>query len=178
MQNDIKLPHDLRRNYTHVIDGMSTIIRHEGYRALFNGTTMASTRAVLMTVGQLSMYDQFKHLILTRTPEGMFHDNFYTHIIASLMAGTTATTMTLPLDVIKTRYMNETTGYYRGTLDVARSVLNDYGPIGFFRGFLPAFIRLAPQTMLTFVFLEKLKDNWGTPILQKSFPTLASIDDH
>lgn len=177
MQNDIKLPFDLRRNYSHVLDGMSTVVRYEGYKALFNGTSMATTRAVLMTVGQLSMYDQFKQILLTMTPKDMFKDNTYTHMIASLMAGTTATTLTLPLDVIKTRLMNETTGHYKGSIDVARSILKDYGPVGFFRGFLPAFIRLAPQTMLTFVFLEELRRRWGTPIYQKDFPSLADIDE-
>lgn len=175
MQNDIKLPHDLRRNYLHVIDGMSTVIRYEGVKALFSGTSMATSRAVLMTIGQLSMYDQFKHLLLTKTPEGMLNDDTLTHLIASLMAGTTATTLTQPLDVIKTRWMNENTGHYKGTLDVARSILRDYGPFGFFRGFLPAFIRLAPHTMLTFVFLEQLRKNFGTPIYDRPLPSLDEV---
>lgn len=177
MQNDIKLPHDLRRNYYHVIDGMSTVIRYEGLRALFSGTTMATSRAVLMTIGQLSMYDQFKLLLLTKTPEGTLKDDTITHLIASLMAGTTATTLTQPLDVVKTRLMNETSGHYKGAADVARSILRDYGPIGFFRGFLPAFIRLAPQTMLTFVFLEELRKHFGTPIYDKPLPSLEDLDN-
>lgn len=167
MQNDIKLPHDLRRNYYHVIDGMTTVIRYEGVKALFNGTTMATSRAVLMTIGQLSVYDQFKHLLLTKTPEGLFKDDTVTHLIASLMAGTTATTLTQPLDVVKTRLMNETTGHYKGAIDVAKSIFRDHGPVGFFRGFLPAFIRLAPHTMLTFVFLEELRVYFGTPVYSK-----------
>ena len=35
------------------------------------------------------------------------------------------------------------------------------GPLGFFKGYIPAFIRLAPQTILTFVFLEMLRKKWG-----------------
>lgn len=166
MQNDIKLPMDLRRNYNHVIDGMRMVVKYEGSRALFSGTTMATSRAVLMTIGQLSMYDQFKQLLLTRTPEGLLKDDTVTHLIASLLAGTTATTLTQPLDVIKTRLMNETTGHYKGAVDVARSILRDYGVFGFFRGYVPAFIRLAPHTMLTFVFLEELRKNFGTPVYE------------
>lgn len=176
MQNDIKLPYDLRRNYQHVVDGMTTVIRYEGYKALFNGTTMATSRAILMTIGQLSMYDQFKHLLLTLTPDGVLRDDTKTHLIASLMAGTTATTLTQPLDVVKTRLMNETSGHYKGAWDVARSIHRDYGPIGFFRGFLPAFVRLAPHTMLTFVFLEKLRIYLGTPVYNKPISTLDDID--
>lgn len=179
MQNDIKLPMDLRRNYYHVIDGMRTVIRYEGYRALFSGSTMATSRAVLMTIGQLSMYDQFKHLLLTSTPEGLLKDDTKTHLIASLMAGTTATTLTQPLDVVKTRLMNETTGHYKGAFDVANSIMRDYGLLGFFRGYVPAFVRLAPHTMLTFVFLEELRKNFGTPVYEQLPPSdpLAEIDE-
>lgn len=145
---------------------MSIIRRYEGLSALFSGTTMATSRAVLMTIGQLSMYDQFKQMLLTNTPEGLLKDDTKTHLIASLMAGTTATTLTQPLDVIKTRLMNETTGHYKGAMDVARSILKDYGPMGFFRGYVPAFVRLAPHTMLTFVFLEELRKRFGTPIYE------------
>ena len=35
------------------------------------------------------------------------------------------------------------------------------GPLGFFKGYIPAFIRLAPQTILTFVFLEQLRKHFG-----------------
>lgn len=166
MQNDIKLPHDLRRNYYHVIDGMLTVIRYEGFRTLFSGTTMATSRAVLMTIGQLSTYDQFKHLLLTKTPENMLKDDLITHLIASLIAGTCATICTQPLDVVKTRLMNETVGHYKGSFDVIKSIHRDYGMIGYFRGFLPAFVRLAPHTMLTFVFLEELRKHFGTPVYE------------
>lgn len=36
------------------------------------------------------------------------------------------------------------------------------GPLGFFKGYVPAFVRLGPQTILTFVFLEQLRINFGT----------------
>lgn len=177
MQNDIKLPHDLRRNYSHVVDGMRIIVKYEGIKALFSGTTMATSRAILMTIGQLSMYDQFKQLLLTNAN---LKDNTKTHILASLMAGTTATTLTQPLDVIKTRLMNETTGHYKGAIDVARSIMKDYGPLGFFRGYVPAFVRLAPHTVLTFVFLERLRENFGIPVYEPSSmvidPIFASED--
>lgn len=176
MQNDIKLPYDFRRNYHHVIDGMTTVIRYEGVRALFNGTSLATSRAVLMTIGQLSMYDQYKYSLLNDSVfRGFFVDNFVTHILASLSAGATATTLTLPLDVIKTRYMNETIGRYKGFVDVAKSIYQDYGLVGFYRGIVPAFVRLAPQTVLTFVFLENLNRKFGTPLLSRPLPSLADI---
>ena len=53
MQNDIKLAPHQRRNYKHAIDGLIQVYKHEGIKSLFNGTTMATTRAVFMTIGQV-----------------------------------------------------------------------------------------------------------------------------
>lgn len=47
---------------------------------------------------------------------------------------------------------------------VANCVVELYkesGLMGFFKGYVPAFIRLAPHTILTFVFLEQLRLNFG-----------------
>ena len=41
-----------------------SVYRNEGVRCLFNGATTATARAVLVTIGQLSMYDQYKYLLL------------------------------------------------------------------------------------------------------------------
>jgi len=35
------------------------------------------------------------------------------------------------------------------------------GPSGFFKGFVPAFVRLGPHTVLLFVFLEQLRKHLG-----------------
>lgn len=53
MQNDIKLPPDQRRNYKNAIDGLIRVHREEGFRSLFNGTIMATSRAIMMSIGQV-----------------------------------------------------------------------------------------------------------------------------
>lgn len=82
MQNDVKLPADKRRNYKHIFDGLWHVYRTEGVLKLFSGATMATSRAVFMTVGQLSFYDQIKVLLLNSG----FGDNTATHFLASLSA--------------------------------------------------------------------------------------------
>ena len=47
------------------------------------------------------MYDQFKYLLLHNIPN-LFQDNLLTHFTASTLAGVVATTLTQPLDVLKT----------------------------------------------------------------------------
>ncbi|CAL1530855.1 unnamed protein product [Lymnaea stagnalis] len=157
MQNDVKLPKSERRNYKHAIDGLYKVVRFEGPLKAFSGATMASTRAVLVTVGQLACYDQLKNLLLK---SGFFGDNLYLHLTSSTLAGMIATLLTQPLDVMKTRMMNAPPGYYKSIMACAVDISKN-GPIGFFKGFVPAFVRLGPHTVLTFVFFEQIRLNFG-----------------
>ncbi|XP_058808752.1 mitochondrial dicarboxylate carrier [Phymastichus coffea] len=157
MQNDIKMPLEKRRNYTWAGNGIVKIINQEGFKTLFNGCSTATGRAVLMTMGQLSFYDQIK-LSLLKT--NYFKDNTATHFLSSLLAGAIATTMTQPLDVLKTRAMNAKPGEYKNMMEIILYTAK-LGPVGFFKGYVPAFVRLAPQTILTFLFLENLRLNFG-----------------
>ena len=54
MQNDVKLPPNERRNYKNAIDGLIKVYRFEGAKTLFNGASMATLRATMMTIGQVS----------------------------------------------------------------------------------------------------------------------------
>ncbi len=77
------------------------------------------------------------------------------------MQGAIATTMTQPLDVLKTRAMNARPGEFSSPLDLIRSTARDGGPMAFFKGYVPAFVRLGPHTILTFIFFEQLRQNFG-----------------
>ncbi|KAF8569481.1 hypothetical protein P879_06893 [Paragonimus westermani] len=157
MQNDMKIPAAERRNYKHAIDGLVQVIRKEGTVTLFNGVSMTATRAAFMTFGQLAFYDKFKIMLLQT---GYFEDKPVTHMLASASAAGVATCITQPFDVMKTRLMNAPPGKYSGLMSCGMDIAVT-GPLGFFKGLVPAFIRLAPHTVLTFVFLEQLKVNFG-----------------
>eukprot|EP00099_Drosophila_melanogaster_P012986 NP_001287313.1 dicarboxylate carrier 1, isoform C [Drosophila melanogaster] len=158
MQNDVKLPPQQRRNYNNAFDGLVRVYRQEGFKRLFSGATAATARGILMTIGQIAFYDQTK-IYLLATP--YFQDNLVTHFTASLVAGTIATTLTQPLDVLKTRSMNAKPGEFNGLWDIVKHTAK-LGPLGFFKGYVPAFVRLGPHTIITFVFLEQLRLKFGT----------------
>lgn len=157
MQNDVKLPPESRRNYKNAFDGLIRVYKSEGFKQLFSGATTAVSRGVLMTVGQIAFYDQIKTLLLQ---SNMFKDDLRTHFLASLGAGAIATTLTQPLDVLKTRTMNAKPGEFNGLWDIVKFTAR-LGPMGFFKGYIPAFVRLGPHTIITFVFLEQLRLNFG-----------------
>ena len=156
MQDDGRLPAAQRRNYKHVGDAVVRIAREEGVGKLYSGLGPNVIRAMLMTAGQLATYDSFKHFLLTSTG-GMFTDNMLTHFTASTLAGGVATLLTQPVDVVKTRVMAAQPGTYASALACAVTTLKTEGPLAFFKGTVPAFTRLGPQTILTFVFLEQLR---------------------
>ncbi|XP_073945308.1 dicarboxylate carrier 1 isoform X1 [Choristoneura fumiferana] len=157
MQNDIKLPSEHKRNYKNVFHGMYSVATKEGIMQLWAGASMNCSRAALMTIGQLSFYDQIKALLLS-TP--YFGDNVVTHVTSSLSAGAIATTLTQPVDVLKTRAMNAKREEVKSVFKLILSTAKE-GPTAFYKGYIPAFARLAPHTILTFVFLEQLRINFG-----------------
>ena len=79
------------------------MVREEGASSLARGVGPNVFRAILMNASQLASYDFFKaELINTK----YFEDNILCHFTASFAAGTVATTVCSPADVLKSRIMN------------------------------------------------------------------------
>ncbi|KEF57869.1 uncharacterized protein A1O9_05790 [Exophiala aquamarina CBS 119918] len=152
MQSDASKPPEAQRNYKHALDGLMRMAREEGPASIFRGVGANSTRALLMTASQLTSYDVFKQFCLQRL--GM-KDNFGTHFTSSLAAGFVATTICSPVDVIKTRIMSA--GGKVPVLSLLSEASRKEGLLWMFRGWVPSFIRLGPQTICTMVFFEQHK---------------------
>uniref|UniRef100_A0A1A9VYF9 Mitochondrial dicarboxylate carrier n=1 Tax=Glossina austeni TaxID=7395 RepID=A0A1A9VYF9_GLOAU len=159
MQNDIKLPADQQRNYKHVFNGLSRILHEEGAGTLLTGAPVAIGRGMLLTISQNLVYDTSKSYLLR---ELHFDDNIGLHFTCSLTAGGCATLATQPLDVVKTRLMNAKAGEYGSYLSVITHI-GRMGPVGFFKGSIPAFARIGPHTILTFLMMEQLRLHFGQP---------------
>ncbi|OHE99186.1 hypothetical protein CORC01_05467 [Colletotrichum orchidophilum] len=149
MQQDAALPAAERRNYSHALEGMLRMAREEGIMSWFRGVLPNSMRAAAMTASQLASYDTFKGLLIRNTPMG---DNLTTHFTASFLAGVMAATVTSPIDVIKTRVMSAST--QEGLAHTLAKIYKAEGLGWMFKGWVPSFLRLGPQTICTFVFLE------------------------
>eukprot|EP00111_Clytia_hemisphaerica_P020594 TCONS_00060645-protein len=142
------------QNYKHGFDGIYRVVVEERFHTLFAGVTMTATRGLFMTLGQVATYDQTKQILIMT---GYFKDNVPTHVLGSFFAGTIATSITQPFDVIKTRMMNAKPGEYQGIYHCAKDISKDGIFKGLYRGFVPRWIRLGPHTILTWVFLEQLR---------------------
>ncbi|CCM05296.1 uncharacterized protein FIBRA_07510 [Fibroporia radiculosa] len=181
LQGDFAKPPEKRLNYKHAIDGLFRMVREEGWSSLSRGVGPNVFRAVLMNASQLASYD-FTKAELLKT--GYFEDNINVHVAASVVAGTVATTVCSPADVIKSRVMSASgkdgavnlspartcficiigpvvpVAHARGqsTMQVIRSSFRNEGAMFMFKGWLPAWSRLQPTTILIFVTLEQLKN--------------------
>ena len=159
MQADGRVAPEQRYNYTSVGNGLARIVREEGVLNLWRGSQPTIVRAMLVTAAQLGAYDQFKYLLLGRYK--LFSDGLALHIVASFGAGFVAAVVTNPVDVVKTRIMNQgtvaagQTPKYAGMLDCFVKIARQEGFGGFYKGFVPNFMRLGPQTIMTFLFYEQ-----------------------
>jgi dicarboxylate transporter 10 len=152
MQSDAALPPERRRNYHHAINGLVRMVREEGFMSIFRGVWPNATRALLMTSSQLASYDSFKNVCLEKLA---MPDNFVTHFASSLAAGFVATTVCSPVDVIKTRIMSA--GHKVSILEALRKAYQKEGLFWVFRGWVPSFVRLGPQTIAMMIFFEQHK---------------------
>ncbi|KAF8610071.1 dicarboxylic acid transporter [Ceratobasidium sp. AG-I] len=151
--DEVRPPKD-RFNYKNAVDGLIRLVREEGVSALGRGLSANVTRAVLMNCSQLASYDFFKSMILHSTYVDV-KDGIVLHASCSVMSGLVATTICSPADVIKSRVMQSADN--ASMLDVVKTSLRTEGVRFLFKGWTPAFVRLAPNTVLLFVFLEQLK---------------------
>jgi len=161
MTTDPLKPPEARHRYVNVLSGLVRLVREEGVQGLTRGLVPNTTRAVLMNTSQLASYDFFKTYFLThRLPMSniQLEDSLALHTVASSLAGTVATTICSPADVIKSRMMSCTGS--STVIGILTKSLREEGPMFIFKGWTPAFIRLAPNTVLLFVFLEQLKKAW------------------
>ncbi|KAF8804904.1 mitochondrial carrier [Phlegmacium glaucopus] len=155
LQGDFAKPPEKRFNYKNCIDALYRMVREEGVSSLARGVGPNVFRAILMNASQLASYDFFKAELL-KTP--YFNDNIMCHFTASFAAGTVATTVCSPADVLKSRIMNASGPGSNSTLGVIRASLKSEGPMFMFKGWLPAWTRLQPTTILIFLTLEQLKN--------------------
>ncbi|CAG0892808.1 unnamed protein product [Cyprideis torosa] len=110
-----------------------------GIRGLWRGGSISCQRAAMVSSGDIGMYDVSKHVLIGRF--GLPEDWTGTHVMASLCAGICTALFSNPMDVVKSRFMNQPidarTGeglLYKHSLDCTYMTLNKEGPRAFYKG--------------------------------------------
>lgn len=126
-----------------------------GLPMLYKGWQATSARAAMLTSAQLGSYDTCKNNIAI--PLFGLEEGIPLHFASSMFAAVFTTTASSPFDVVKTRYMCDTTGQYAGIGDCVAKTLKADGPMAFMRGWTPAYTRVTPHTVITLLMIEQLR---------------------
>jgi len=169
MQTDLKHAPSARRNYKHVFDGLSRIVKEEGISQWYRGVEALVMRGMFVTAGQFTTYDTTKKFLVGRLQWNK--DNVGTHLTASTTAGTVSSMIVNPMDVIKSRMMaskkaadsatlkagEKAPMHYTGNVDCILTLLRTEGPLAFYKGLTPCFCRQCPQVILMWTIFEQYK---------------------
>ncbi|GAB4817944.1 hypothetical protein N2152v2_004990 [Parachlorella kessleri] len=156
MQAQGKLPAGVPKPYPSAMAAYGIIVRQEGVKALWTGSTPNIARNAIVNAAELATYDQIKHSLMAT---GMFQDNVYCHLAASLCAGFIAVVVGSPADVIKSRMMANKA--YKGVGDAVMQTLKKEGPLAFWSGFGANFARLGCWNVAMFLTLEEVRRLMG-----------------
>ncbi|XP_065651853.1 mitochondrial 2-oxoglutarate/malate carrier protein [Hydra vulgaris] len=152
MTSDGALPQNQRRQYKNVFIALQRITREEGIMTLWRGCQPTIIRAVIVNSVQLTTYTQTKQLFLSKE---YFNDNIKCHVASSAISGFLSTVASLPADIIKTRMQTSSTK--KSYLSILSHIVKKEGFFALWKGFTPCYLRMGPQSILVFVFLEQFQ---------------------
>lgn len=165
MSADSKLPLAERRNYTSVYNCLVRIAKDEGPRQLWRGATPTVVRATLLSSASLGVTSQAK-LVLNESgyfgPKGESMGGIPVMLCATLASSFCANVVSNPFDVIKSRLQQMPippagqVPMYTGMVDCFAKSIRQEGMKVMYKGFTPAFIKLAPYTVISLTLADKL----------------------
>ncbi|KAL0336400.1 UNVERIFIED_CONTAM: Mitochondrial uncoupling protein 3 [Sesamum radiatum] len=145
--------------YSGLFDALNKIVRAEGFLGLWRGVSANVQRAYLVNMGELACYDHAKRFIIKKR---ICNDNIYAHTLSSIVSGLSATALSCPADVVKTRMMNQAAGAenkvkYRNSYDCLVKTVRIEGLRALWKGFFPTWARLGPWQFVFWVSYEKFR---------------------
>ncbi|GMI87399.1 Uncoupling Protein 3 [Hibiscus trionum] len=149
----------LQPRYKGPFDAFKKIVSTEGIGGLWKGVLPNIQRAFLVNMGELACYDHAKRFVINNQ---ISDDNIYAHTLASIMSGLSATTLSCPADVVKTRMMNQAVGkegnlMYKSSYDCLVKTVRIEGVTALWKGFFPTWARLGPWQFVFWVSYEKFR---------------------
>lgn len=160
MQADGRLmSQGMQPRYSGPLDALTKIVRGEGLIGLWKGVVPNVQRAFLVNMGELACYDHAKRFVIQNQIAG---DNVFGHTFASVISGLSATALSCPADVVKTRMMNQAVSKegitkYNSSYDCLVKTVKVEGLRALWKGFFPTWARLGPWQFVFWVSYEKFR---------------------
>lgn len=153
-----------------MVHAFTNIYRQEGLRGLWRGVGPTAQRAATVAGVELPAYDLCKKLMVQ---SGFLGDSLGTHFLASFLAGLAGAIASTPIDVIKTRMMNQknirpslvitggsaavSKSIYTSSMDCFLQTVRTEGVMAMYKGFVPTWVRLGPWNIIFFMTYEQMK---------------------
>lgn len=147
-----------------VSDAFLSIYRNEGIKGLWRGVFPTTQRAAVICGVKLPVYDAAKKILLTNN---IVADGAALHFAASFIAGLTGSIVSNPIDVVKTRLMNQCNNIrpqpggaipiiYTSSFDCLMQTIRFEGIPALWKGFTANWMRLGPWNIIFFMSYERL----------------------
>ncbi|CAF0994578.1 unnamed protein product [Adineta ricciae] len=142
---------------------MISIAKKEGFTGLWSGVLPTAQRAAIVCGVELAVYDWVKKQLICRYNST---DTIGTHFLSSFTAGFAGALASTPIDVVRTRLMNQenatrrsnvTATPYGGIVDCFVKTIKNEGFFALYKGFFPSWLRLGPWNIVFFIVFEQLK---------------------
>ncbi|XP_075213369.1 uncoupling protein Bmcp mitochondrial isoform X1 [Lycorma delicatula] len=141
------------------------LYRHEGVGGLWRGVGPTAQRAAVIAAVELPVYDLCKHHLMN-----VFGDKIANHFVSSFIASLGSAVASTPIDVIRTRLMNDrkltrslthsltpAVRLYSGSADCFVQTVRNEGFLALYKGFVPTWVRMGPWNIIFFITYEQLK---------------------
>ncbi|XP_074834469.1 putative mitochondrial transporter UCP3 isoform X2 [Carettochelys insculpta] len=146
--------------YKGVFGTITTMVRTEGPRSLYNGLVAGLQRQMSFASIRIGLYDSVKQFYSSTGSENV---SVLARLLAGCTTGAMAVTCAQPTDVVKVRFqahmrLTDRTKRYNGTVDAYRTIAKEEGVRGLWKGTLPNITRNAIVNCGEMVTYDILKE--------------------
>ncbi|RDD47652.1 Kidney mitochondrial carrier protein 1 [Trichoplax sp. H2] len=145
-----------RMNLTgkNVLRSFADIYKEEGIRGLYRGVGPTSQRAAVIVAVQMPTYELSKRELIKSQ---LMNDGLSTHLCCSMISGLSMALVSNPLDVIKTRMVNQSASrivskrsasFYKNSFHCLYQTIRGEGILALYKGFVPSFLRVGPWNVI------------------------------
>jgi len=142
----------------------SNVYKGEGIKAFWKGNGIACIRLFPYNAVQFASFNYLK-VIMSDPQTGKL--SAANALVAGSLGGITATCVTYPTDMVKTRltvaHSDPSKAKYHGIIDCFRVILKEEGILAFYKGMSTSVIGVIPFAGGTFMAYEVLDGMWGKP---------------
>ncbi|CAO3632151.1 unnamed protein product [Cunninghamella echinulata] len=143
-------------NYKTITEAFTSIVKHDGVRGLFAGYGATFIRDAPFAGIYLFFYENCKKKANVWTVVNNYNvANYMINLGSGVIAGITATIITHPFDMLKTR-MQLKPNVYKHVLQAAGKVLKEEGAKGFFDGISVRILRKPLNSAISWTIYEEV----------------------